>query len=92
VDHLVLPPNASIGPHVHRELEEFYYVLHGQGAVTVGAETASIKDGDAIPLRLGDINSFTNTTQEPLEFLIVGISRDKTHRLDNVDVDIPSSK
>ena len=61
----MLPPGASIGPHVHHELEEFYYVLHGQGTVTVAvgrgaAETASIKDGDAIPLRLGDINSFAN--------------------------------
>jgi mannose-6-phosphate isomerase-like protein (cupin superfamily) len=97
VDHLVLPPNTSIGAHVHHELEEFYYVLHGEGAVTIaagrsGAETASIKEGDAIPLRLGDINSFNNTGHDPLEFLIVGISRDRTHRLDDVDVEMPFSK
>jgi len=97
VDHLVLPPNSSIGAHVHHELEEFYYVLHGQGAVSVAAgrsmaETTSIQDGDVIPLRLGDINSFSNTGHEPLEFLIVGISRDGTHRLDNVDMEMPSSK
>jgi mannose-6-phosphate isomerase-like protein (cupin superfamily) len=97
VDHLVLPPDTSIGAHVHHELEEFYYVLRGQGAVTVAAgrsaaETASIKGGDAIPLRLGDINSFTNTGREPLELLVVGISRDRTHRLDNIDVEMPSAK
>ena len=97
VDHLVLPPNTSIGAHVHHELEEFYYVLHGQGAVTVAsargaAETVSIGAGDAIPLRLGDIYSLTNTGQEPIEFLIVGISRDRTHRLDDVNVEMPSSR
>ncbi|MGH9695627.1 MAG: cupin domain-containing protein, partial [Bryobacteraceae bacterium] len=97
VDHLVLPPNTSIGAHVHHELEEFYYVLRGQGTVTVAAgrnvaETVSIKEGDAIPLRLGDVNSLTNTGHELLEFIIVGISRDRTHRLDNVDVEMPSSK
>jgi mannose-6-phosphate isomerase-like protein (cupin superfamily) len=97
VDHLMLPPNTSIGPHVHYELEEFYYVLRGESAITVAsgrsmAETVSIKDGDAIPLRLGDIQSFSNTGHEALELLIVGISRDKTHRLDNVDIDMPASK
>jgi len=94
VDHLVLPPDTTLGSHVHHELEEFYYVLHGQGTITVAAgrsaaETASIKDGDAIPIRLGDIHSLANTGREPLEFMIVGISRDKTHRLDNVDIDLP---
>jgi mannose-6-phosphate isomerase-like protein (cupin superfamily) len=97
VDHLLLPPNTSIGPHVHHELEEFYYVMHGEGTVTVAAgrtapETASIKEGDAIPLLLGYVNSFSNVGSEALEFLIVGISRDKTHRLDNTDVEMSSPK
>jgi mannose-6-phosphate isomerase-like protein (cupin superfamily) len=97
VDHLVLPPNTSLGAHVHHELEEFYYVLQGQGAVTVAsgrsaAETVYIEKGDAIPLRLGDVNSFTNKGREPLEFLIVGISRDRTHRLDDLDVEMPASE
>ena len=97
VDHLLLPPATSIGPHVHHELEEFYYVMHGEGTVTVAAgrsapETVSITEGDAIPLLLSDANSFSNPGSEPLEFLIVGIARDQTHRLDNVDVDMPSPK
>jgi mannose-6-phosphate isomerase-like protein (cupin superfamily) len=95
VDHLVIPPNSSTGSHMHLELEEFYYVLHGQGTVTVSSgkrepEAAQIKEGDAIPLLLGDVNSFSNTGSEPLECLIVGVSRDKTHRLDNIDVPMPS--
>ena len=35
VDHLVLPPGTSTGPHMHRELSEFYYVMNGQGTVTI---------------------------------------------------------
>lgn len=97
VDHLLLPPNTSTGPHLHQELEEFYYVLHGEGTLTVAAgrsapETVAIREGDAIPLQLGDVHSFSNAANQPLEFMIVGVSRDKTHRLDDVNVQMPSPR
>jgi mannose-6-phosphate isomerase-like protein (cupin superfamily) len=65
--------------------------MHGEGTVSVSEgrsapETASIKSGDAIPLQLGDVNSFRNTGSEPLEFLIVGIGRDSNKHIDDVDV------
>jgi mannose-6-phosphate isomerase-like protein (cupin superfamily) len=91
VDHLVLPPGASAGAHMHRELAEFYYVMKGQGTATVslarGApESAPVREGDAIPIQLNEVHSFENTGSEPLEFLIVGVSRDATKRIDVVDV------
>ncbi|MBZ5617225.1 MAG: cupin domain-containing protein [Acidobacteriia bacterium] len=85
VDHLVLPQGASIGPHLHREVAEFYYVMNGDGAATVANETAPIHAGDAVPIQLSDVHSFENTGGQPLEFLIVGVSRDNTRRVDSVD-------
>ena len=85
VDHLVLPPGASSGPHLHREVAEFYYVMNGDGVVTVAAESAPIHSGDAIPIQLADVHSFENTSSQPLEFLIVGVSRDNNRRVDSVD-------
>ncbi len=96
VDHLVLPPSTSTGPHLHREVAEFYYVMSGQGAVTISvegsaSEVASIQVGDAIPIQLNDVHSFENTGSEPLEFMIVGVSRDNNRRIDSVDLrDLPS--
>jgi mannose-6-phosphate isomerase-like protein (cupin superfamily) len=90
VDHLVLPPGASTGPHLHRELAEFYYVMNGDGAVSVAGETAPIHSGDAIPIQLNDVHSFENTGTQPLEFLIVGVSRDNNRRVDSVDA--PASR
>ena len=91
VDHLVLPPSTSTGPHLHREVAEFYYVMRGQGAVTVsaegsGSEVAPILVGDAIPIQLNEVHSFENTGSEPSEFMIVGVSRDSNRRIDSVDV------
>ena len=89
VDHLVLTPGASTGPHLHREVAEFYYLMNGDGAVSIGSETAPIHSGDAIPVQLGEVHSFENTASQPLEFLIVGVSRDNTRRVDTVDVQGP---
>jgi len=95
VDHLVLPPSTSTGPHLHREAAEFYYVMSGQGTVTMaaegsGSEAAPIRTGDAIPIQLSEVHSFENTGSEPLEFMIVGVSRDSNRRVDSIDVrDLP---
>src|SRR3954467_13829557 len=97
VDHLVIPPNASVGPHLHHEQAQFYYVMSGTGTVKTSnmrgePETAAIKTGDAIPIQLNEINSFENSGSEPLEFLIVGVSRDSTKRIDDVNMPFPSAQ
>jgi mannose-6-phosphate isomerase-like protein (cupin superfamily) len=96
VDHLVIPANASVGPHLHHEQAEFYYVMSGTGTVTSamrGApETASIKSGDAIPIQLNEIHSFANTGSEPLEFMIVGVSRDSNKHIDELDTPFPAPR
>jgi mannose-6-phosphate isomerase-like protein (cupin superfamily) len=77
---------------MHMEVAEFYYVMSGEGTVTVSsggrgaaAETAPIKAMDAVPINLGDVHSFANTGSTPLEFMIVGISRNG-HKTDEVSV------
>ena len=91
VAHLVLTPGASVGPHMHHEVAEFYYVMKGSGTATIGggrggAETAPIKEGDAVPIQLSDVHSFENTGTEPLEFLIVGVARDLSKHVDSTNV------
>ena len=75
VDHLIVQPGASIGRSKMVDISEAYYVISGDGSVTVDNETAAIKVGDAIPVDLGQSKSFTAGTA-PLELMVVGIARD----------------
>ena len=85
VDHLVIPAGASVGRHVHAGVEEFFYVITGQGSARIGEETAAIQKGDAVPVHFNDVHAFENTAAGDLEFLIVGVAREKG-RLDVTDV------
>jgi mannose-6-phosphate isomerase-like protein (cupin superfamily) len=79
IDHVVIPPGASTSELSHEAVGEAYYVLAGIGMVTVkGAqsETAPVRAGDAIPIRLSESSLFTNTGTEPLELFVMGVARD----------------
>jgi mannose-6-phosphate isomerase-like protein (cupin superfamily) len=85
VDHILLAPGSSIGRHQHRGVEEFYYVMNGEGTAHVGTESAPIRKDDAVPVLLNEIHSFENTGTTDLEFLVVGIANVKG-ALDTTDV------
>jgi len=77
VDHLVLPPGASVGQHRHEGVEELYYVMGGQGIARVNDEAAVIRKWDAVPVMLNEVHSFENDSTSDLELLIIGVARQK---------------
>jgi mannose-6-phosphate isomerase-like protein (cupin superfamily) len=77
VDHYVVPPGASIGPHVHNGVEEVYLVIAGEGGTDVNGESAPLKKGDAIPIRVKDVHAFANTGSTDLEFIVYGVALEK---------------
>jgi mannose-6-phosphate isomerase-like protein (cupin superfamily) len=76
IDHLSLPPGASVGKRSLPDLAEVYYVISGEGSVALGSEKAQIHTGDVIPVKLNEERSIQNTGSAPLDFLIVGVAKD----------------
>jgi mannose-6-phosphate isomerase-like protein (cupin superfamily) len=85
VDHVLLPPGTSVGSHKHAGVEEFYYVMDGQGTVRVNEESAPIRKDDAIPVLINDVHSIENAGSADLELMVVGIAMEKG-KIDVVDV------
>lgn len=79
VDHVLVPPGGSTPELAHESVGEAYYVLAGSGTLTVkgpAPETAPVRTGDAIPIRIGESSQFTNTGSEPLELFVMGVAKD----------------
>jgi mannose-6-phosphate isomerase-like protein (cupin superfamily) len=79
LDHVVVPAGASTSELPHEAIAEAYYVLAGEGTVSVAGTdgaTATVRPGDAIPVRLGETTRFTSARSTALELLVMGVARD----------------
>lgn len=92
VDHLLLPPGTSVGASRFTDMSEMYYVVAGEGTVTVDSETVDIRAGDAIPLDLRQTKSFSNGNAAPLELMIVGIASDMAAKTALLNQPLPARK
>lgn len=44
-------------PHYHKEATEFYYILEGEGALTIGGDTIKLRPGLLIRIDPGTVHS-----------------------------------
>ena len=75
VDHELIAPGGDTGMSQTPDMSEAYYVISGEGSVTVNGETVALKKGDAIPVDLNQAKSFKAGSQ-PLELMIIGVAKD----------------
>jgi mannose-6-phosphate isomerase-like protein (cupin superfamily) len=79
IDHVLVPPGTSTPELPHDGLAEAYYVLGGEGTMSVAGVapgTTAVRAGDAIPVRIGEATRFTSTGSTPLELFVMGVAKD----------------
>jgi mannose-6-phosphate isomerase-like protein (cupin superfamily) len=67
----ILPPGAAVIRHHHLQTEEIYYILNGEGEMTVGEETRNVRTGDAVFIPQAKTHTLKNTGAEPIRLLLV---------------------
>jgi uncharacterized cupin superfamily protein len=71
--NVIAPGGLSTEPHSHASVDEFIYVLSGQGTVTLGGNTHLVDAGDFIGFPAnGPAHAMTNTGSEDLVYLVGG--------------------
>jgi mannose-6-phosphate isomerase-like protein (cupin superfamily) len=79
IDQVLVPPGGLTAEMRHDSISEAYYVLAGNGTVTVKGrsdDSAAIHAGDALPIKIGESSLFTNTGSEPLELFVMRVAKD----------------
>lgn len=70
----VAEPGVSIGlavvadrikPHYQKISDEIYYIVQGEGTLTVDGETRNLRQGDTVAIPKGKVHGFVNTGSEP---------------------------
>jgi mannose-6-phosphate isomerase-like protein (cupin superfamily) len=64
-----LEPGEVTERHYHRETEEIYFVLEGEGEMELDGERARISPGDAVPIPPGAWHELRNVGERPLRIL-----------------------
>ena len=67
----LLPIGAKIGSHHHLLTEEVYYILQGEGMMTVGEEVRKVAAGDAVFIPRGHTHTLENTGNEVMTIILV---------------------
>ena len=68
-----VPPESGPPPHVHRDEDEFYYVLDGELEVLDRDRTFNARAGSFVFVPRGTLHSFRNRSAKPAR-LVVGIT------------------
>lgn len=69
--HIIIPPGKSSALHFHKNSEETYYILKGEGWMRIDQHEFSLQPGQACLIEPGEKHQVFNQGKTDLEFLAV---------------------
>ncbi|MGB3904386.1 MAG: cupin domain-containing protein, partial [Anaerolineae bacterium] len=72
---VTIPPRTKQRLHLHREQTEVFYVLEGQGLISISGSEFLAGPGDAFICSPGDTHSLWNQSDEDLKVVVFKISK-----------------
>ena len=69
-----LPPHSGIGEHVHRTMEEMYFIFNAPAEYTVNGRTSLLPAGTTVLCPLGSSHGIYNNSDITLEWLNIGVT------------------
>ena len=84
-----VPPAGGPPHHVHRETDEFFYVLEGELDVWIGMKRTKLVAGMSATLPRGIPHAFTNPARRPAKVLVVVTPGEGAAFFDDVDRERP---
>ena len=72
-----LRPGEVATPHVHRIMEENFYVLKGKLQVEINGVTTIVEEGQMFHIEPGEFHKVSNPTDEYNEYIIAFADGDK---------------
>jgi mannose-6-phosphate isomerase-like protein (cupin superfamily) len=57
--------------HMHKKMEEIYYVTKGEGQLVIGDTVLDIKEGDVIPIPLNTYHQLKKVANKPFEIIFI---------------------
>lgn len=69
---VVVPPGEVLTSHTHADMHELFIILEGTARMTVDGHPHNLKGGEAIAISPGEAHELSNTSNEPLVFIVGG--------------------
>ncbi|MFC1528348.1 cupin domain-containing protein [Candidatus Latescibacterota bacterium] len=70
----ILPPKCGIGEHIHRNMEEVYFVFNAPAEFTVNGRAALLSAGTTVACPMGSSHGIYNNSDETLEWMNIAVA------------------